>query len=167
PCRFYLACGCDHRPGTAPHMVQLRDRASDRERFFITTLYDRQVTGNLEKEQQTLRLWAQTYPRDRDAHGLLAGFASQGSGQYERAIEEATIALAIDPDFSPGYVDIAYSDFFLNRMAEAQKTIRTASERKRETPDLLLLEFYVAFVNGDSGGMDRTAAQARGKPGVE
>jgi hypothetical protein len=64
---------------------------------------------------------------DRDAHGLLAGFASQGSGQYERAIEEASIALAIDPDFSPGYVNIAYSNFVLNRMAEVQKTIRTAA----------------------------------------
>ena len=28
---------------------ELRHRASDRERFFITALYDRQVTGNLEK----------------------------------------------------------------------------------------------------------------------
>jgi tetratricopeptide (TPR) repeat protein/tRNA A-37 threonylcarbamoyl transferase component Bud32 len=146
---------------------QLRDRASDRERFFITTLYDRQVTGNLEKEQQTLRLWGQTYPRDRDAHGLLAGLASVGSGHYERAIEEATIALGIDPDFGPGYISIAYSHFSLNHMAEAEKTIRTASERKREIPDLLLLDFYVAFVNGDKAGMDRTAAQARGKPGVE
>ena len=43
---------------------QLRDRASDRERFFITTMYDRQVTGNLEREQQTLESWARTYPRD-------------------------------------------------------------------------------------------------------
>jgi len=64
---------------------QLRDRASDRERFFITTLYDRQVTGNLEKEQQTLQLWGKTYPRDRDAHGLLAGYASQGTGHQERS----------------------------------------------------------------------------------
>jgi len=35
---------------------QLRDRANDRERFFITAVYDRQVTGNLEKERQTLEL---------------------------------------------------------------------------------------------------------------
>src|SRR6202008_2584386 len=28
---------------------ELRDRANDRERFFIATIYDRQVTGNLEK----------------------------------------------------------------------------------------------------------------------
>jgi tetratricopeptide (TPR) repeat protein len=146
---------------------ELRDRTSDRERFFITTIYDRQVTGNLEKEQQTLRLWVQTYPRDRDAHGLFAGLALVGSGQYERAIEEATIALGIDPDFGPGYISIAYSNYYLNRMAEAEKTIREAFERKVEIPDLLLLEFYVAFVNGDNAGMDRTLAQAKGKPGVE
>ena len=53
---------------------QLRDRASDRERFFITAMYDRQVTGNLEREQQTLESWAQTYPRDPGPHGLSVGF---------------------------------------------------------------------------------------------
>ena len=44
---------------------QLRDRVSDRERFFIDFTYDRQVTGNLEKAYQTLELWLQTYPRER------------------------------------------------------------------------------------------------------
>ncbi len=42
---------------------QLRDRASDRERFFIDFTYDRQVTGNLEKAYETLESWLQTYPR--------------------------------------------------------------------------------------------------------
>ena len=41
----------------------LRDRVSDRERFYIDFTYDRHVTGNLEKAYQTLELWAQTYPR--------------------------------------------------------------------------------------------------------
>ena len=146
---------------------ELRNRASDRERYFITTLYERNVTGNLEKEQETLRAWEQTYPRDRDAHGLLAGFALEGTGQYEKAIEEANIALGIDPDLSPGYTNIAASNFFLDRVPEAEKTIRTAVERKRETPDLLLLQYYIAFVKGDTAGMDRAAALAKGKPGVE
>src|SRR5208283_5780738 len=146
---------------------QLRDRASDRERFFITTLYDREVTGNLEKEQQTLQLWAQTYPRDRDAHGLLSGFASQGSGQYEKSIEEANIALGIDPDFAPGYVNVAFAYFYLDRLAETEEAIQRAAEHRRETPEIFLLRYHLAFVNGDRAGMDRAAALARGKPGVE
>ena len=35
-------------------VYELRDRVSDWEMFFILTLYDRKVTGNLQKEFQTL-----------------------------------------------------------------------------------------------------------------
>ncbi len=49
---------------------QLRDRASDAEKFLITASYDIDVTGNLEKAQQTCESWAQTYPRDVNAHGF-------------------------------------------------------------------------------------------------
>src|SRR3989454_5263958 len=68
---------------------QLRDRASDREKFFIDFSYDRQVTGNLEKAYQTLELWLQTYPRGEqpNALGLLGGLSTNGTGRFERAIE--------------------------------------------------------------------------------
>ena len=65
---------------------QLRDRASDVERFYIDTFYDRQVTGNLEREQRTLESWAQTYPRDPIPPGLLSGFATRSTGRY-RAVD--------------------------------------------------------------------------------
>ena len=70
---------------------QLRDRVSDREKFFIDFTYDRQVTGNLEKAYQTLELWLQTYPRggDLSAQDLLAGLSTHGTGRFERAIETA------------------------------------------------------------------------------
>ena len=43
---------------------QLRQRASDAERFNIETLYDRDYTGNLERERRTLDTWTETYPRE-------------------------------------------------------------------------------------------------------
>ena len=46
---------------------QLRNRASDAERFYIDTLYDRDFTGNLERERRTLETWAESYPRDAAA----------------------------------------------------------------------------------------------------
>ena len=59
---------------------QLRDRASDQEKFFIDFTYDRQVTGNLEKAYQTLESWLQTYPRGEqpNALGLLGGLSTMG-----------------------------------------------------------------------------------------
>jgi tetratricopeptide (TPR) repeat protein len=146
---------------------ELRDHATDRERFFITTLYDRHVTGNLERELQTLRLWQQTYPRDRDAHGLASGYALQGTGRYEESIAEANIALGIDPDFTFGYTNIAFAYFYLDRFAEAETARQRSLEHKREPSELFLLRYYLAFVNGDTAGMDRAADQAKGKPGAE
>ena len=143
---------------------ELRDHSSDRERFFIATLYDRDVTGNLEKEQQTLGLWAQSYPRDRDAHGLMSGFATQGVGQYEKSVEEAKIAVGIDPDFSPGYINIASAYFFSDRLPEAEATVQQAFERKLGVPQAYLLQFYLAFLKGDREGMEGAAALAKGKP---
>jgi eukaryotic-like serine/threonine-protein kinase len=146
---------------------RLRDRASDPEKFFIEVTYDRDVTGNLEKEQQVGLLWEQTYPRSREAHGLLSGYAYQGLGEYEKSIEEAKVAISLDPDLTPAYVNLAYDYFYLDRPEEAGSTIQRASERKLEMPDLLILQYYIAFLNGDGAGMDRAAAQAKGKPGAE
>ena len=63
---------------------QLRDRVSDRERFFIDFIYDRQVTGNLEKAYQTLELWLQTYPRGRATKS--AGVAGGPFHSWDRPI---------------------------------------------------------------------------------
>jgi eukaryotic-like serine/threonine-protein kinase len=144
---------------------QLRDRASDRERFFIATLYDRQVTGNLEKEQQTLKLWAETYPRDVDAHGLLGGFASIGTGKFEQSIDASKKALSLDPGCRPCDLNLISDYLFLDHLNEAEQWLQHASERNIDIPDVILLRFYVSFLEGDSAGMDRAAAQAKGKPG--
>ncbi len=146
---------------------QLRDHANDRERFFITTLYDRQVTGNLEKAHQTLELWAQAYPRDLDAHGLLTGFSSQGTGRYEQSIEEGKKALEIDPDFAPGYLNPAFSYFWLDRVDEATILAKRASDRNLQMAELMALRYYVGFLKGDQAEMEKAAALAKGKPGAE
>ena len=71
----------------------LRDRVTDRERFYIDFTYDRQVTGNLERAYKTLEMWSQTYPRRgamiTNAQDLLGGIATQGTGRFERTMEAA------------------------------------------------------------------------------
>ena len=49
------------RPSRAP--IAFVSSASDREKFFIATAYDLDVTGNLERAQQSCDLWAQHVPR--------------------------------------------------------------------------------------------------------
>jgi tetratricopeptide (TPR) repeat protein len=142
----------------------LRHRASDVERFSIETFYDRDVTGNLEREQRTLETWAQSYPRDPSPHTLLAGLALTSTGQHELAIAETEKAIALDPDFTPAYGNRAFNQLYLNRLDDALLTITRARERNLERGTLLLASYFVAFVKGDDEELKRTATAARKSP---
>jgi len=148
---------------------QLRNRVSDRERFFIDFNYDREVTGNLEKAYQTLELWLQTYPRgdDPSALGLLSGLSVQGTGRFERGIEAAQAKVATDPDILFGYQNLALNYFFLDRFPEAENALQRASERKLESALGLAIRYDIAVLKGDKNQMDRVVVLAQGKHGAE
>jgi eukaryotic-like serine/threonine-protein kinase len=146
---------------------QLRDRASDAEKFFITVSYDLQVTGNQEKAQHTCEAWAQAYPREMLPHSFLARIVYHPSGQYEKSIEESKKAIGINPDFAIVYANLAFSYQYLDRLGEAESTIRQASDRKLEHPVLWVQRYDIAFLKGDKAGMERGAALGREKAGAD
>jgi serine/threonine protein kinase/tetratricopeptide (TPR) repeat protein len=146
---------------------ELRDRASDKEKFFITAYYDGRATGNQEKAQHTCEAWTQAYPREFTPHAFLSGFIYPVLGEYEKAAEEAQKTIELAPDFGVGYVHLGYSSIDLDRLGAAEDAARRASERKIEIPMLALLRYDVAFLKGDNGGMQREVAAARGKSGAE
>jgi tetratricopeptide (TPR) repeat protein len=146
---------------------ELRDRASDKEKFFITAYYDGRATGNQEKAQQTCEQWAQIYPREWTPHAFLSGFIYPVLGRYEEAAEEGRKAIELAPDTYTGYFLLGYNYVYLDRPAEAEEVLRRASDRKMEAPFLSLLRFDLAFLKGDSAGMQWEVAAAQGKPGTE
>ena len=152
---------------SARQAYELRDRVSDREKFFISVMFDRIVTGNLERAQQTCLLWARTYPRDAEAHSLSSGEILQSVGDFEGSIEEAKTAITMDPDLGLAYVNMAYSYFALGRAGEAEKVIRRASERGFNPPEMLFLRYSIAFSRNNPDDMDRVVALAQGKPWAE
>jgi tetratricopeptide (TPR) repeat protein len=148
---------------------QLRDRVSDREKFFIDFTYDRQVTGNLEKAYQTLELWSQTYPRveSLSPQTLLGGLSTHGTGRFERAIKAAQEVIAADPDFAMAYGGLASAYFLTGRLPEAESALQRASERKLEIPNFLVLRYNIAVLKGDQEQMDRAIGLAKGKRRAE
>jgi len=146
---------------------QLLDHASDQERFFISLTYELQVTGDLEKAKQICDLWVRAYPRASLPHGLLAGGIYPSTGKREESVEEAKIAIGIDPDFSIGYSLLAGSYLSLERTAEAEETLQRASERKLDIPDFYVQRYVIAFLKDDKTGMEREAALPREKPGLD
>ncbi len=141
---------------------QLRDRASDQEKFFITASYARRVTGNMEEARQTCELWAQVYPREAMAHDYLATIYPL-LGKYDKAIEEGEKAIELDPDFGFGYALLARDYVLIGRLEDAENTLQRASERKLRLPDFLIRRYDLAFLRGDRAGMQRQVALAKGQ----
>jgi len=50
---------------------------------------------------------------------MLSGFGSQGAGEYERSIEEAERAIGLNPDLTPCYLNLAFSNLYLDRLRDA------------------------------------------------
>ncbi len=147
---------------------QLRDRVSDRERFFIDFTYNRQVTGNLEKAYQTLEAWLQAYPRgaEPNAVDLLGGISTHGTGRFERAIEATQRQVAEYPDTIYGYSGLAGAYTYTGRFDEADRTFQLAAERNLRMP-FLPFWYNVAVMRDDHETMERTVVLVKGKRGLE
>jgi tetratricopeptide (TPR) repeat protein len=141
---------------------ELRDGLSDRERLFVLFLYDRQVTGNLQKEMETLESWVQSYPNDFLPLGLMGGWGTRGTGQYAKGIRSAEESLRLKPDMPFGYGNLAEHNLLLGRFAEAAAVLQRAAERKIDSPIFMVDRFYLAFLAGDESGMTRAIERAHG-----
>jgi tetratricopeptide (TPR) repeat protein len=137
----------------------LLDRVSDRESRYIRMLYERQVTGNLERELQTLESWEQSYPRDVYPRGIIGGWVTHGTGQYERGIQASNDAIVLDPSMPYPYSNLVTHNLHLGRFSQAADALRLATERQLVTSNFLIFRYYLAFLTGDQAGMDREIAR--------
>ncbi len=145
----------------------LRDRASEREKYFIAAYYEGRATGNQEKAEQICQVWSRSYPRDVTPHAFLSGFVYTGLAKYERAVEEAQRAIELDPDAGIGYSNLADDYLCLERLPEAEDALRRAADRKLEMPDFLVQKYDVAFLKSDDVAMARAVTSAQSDSGAE
>jgi serine/threonine protein kinase/tetratricopeptide (TPR) repeat protein len=143
----------------------LRDRVSEKEKYRISSMYYQLVTGELEQAGQVYELWAKSYPQDAVPPGNLAVIYAQ-LGQYDKALAANEESQRLAPDVT-GYFNEAQTYLDLGRMDDAKKEIKQAQAGKLEG-DLLHWGIYqVAFLESDTGEMERQVAWAAGKPGSE
>lgn len=146
---------------------QLRGRASDREKFFITANYEILVTGNLEAAQQTGETWTRTYPRESLPHNLLASVVQKTPGRYEQALVETRKAVELDPYSWIGYYGLGVLNVYLGRLDEGDAALRAAAARGLDADEFIMLAYDIDFLKSDREGMEREAARARTRPGGE
>ncbi len=145
---------------------ELREKVSERERFYIEGRYCEFATGELEKAAQVFGLWQQTYPRDELPYIVLAGISKE-FGNWEKALQEYREALRLEPTRVANYVNLGVAYMSLSRLDEADGVYNQAEEHKLENEFLPQARYWLAFLKGDTAQMAQLASVAMGKPGAE
>jgi len=144
----------------------LRERVSEREKYWIESFYYLLVTGELERAIQVYELWTHSYPRDFLAIANL-GDAYGRLGQWEKALREAQESIRLEPNFAITQSNLAQTQLALNRTEEARTTVEQALARNMDTLLLRLALYQAAFLRGDPEQMQQQLAWAAGRPREE
>jgi tetratricopeptide (TPR) repeat protein len=146
---------------------ELRSRTSEPERYFISTIYSKEVTGNIKAAEQSCQSWGAAYPRMDTPHFYLSGAIFPVTGQYERAVEQAKEAIRLNPDSPVSYAFLMFDETALGRFDEAKAAYKQAVNHKFNIPFFQLARYEIAFLEDDRAAMDEQAALSQGKSGDE
>jgi len=127
---------------------ELRDRASDRERFYIEAHYYDEVAIDFEKALAVYTQWAQTYPRDTVPLDD-AALSSAALGRNEKALEFASQAHRLDPQDVYAYDNMSGAYEALNRFDEAKSISEEAVAKKADGSGVHFVLLDVAYYRGD------------------
>ena len=145
---------------------ELRERVSEREKFYIASHYGHFVTGNLEDARKSYELWAQTYPRDSSPSNNLAVIYNN-LGDYASTLARAQQTLRMNPGSGTSYSNLVTAYLSVNRLDEARSTADEAKSRNLDSPLNHANLYLVDYLQHDAAGMEREANQLMGKPGYE
>jgi serine/threonine protein kinase/tetratricopeptide (TPR) repeat protein len=140
---------------------ELRDRASERERFYILAHYYGEGSGEIEKQIEVYEQWNRTYPRDSVPLDNLA-LEYVRIGLPDKAVNAASEAVRVDPQDIYAYQNLAPAYVSLDRYDEAKAVIEQASTRKLASVGTRLALLDIAFIRGERSAMERIVADSAG-----
>jgi tetratricopeptide (TPR) repeat protein len=141
----------------------LRERASEREKLYITGHYYDIVSGDSEKAGELYKEWIRTYPRDsRPVSNLALSYLRLGD--YEKALATAAEDLRVSPDDVYGFQNQMQAYLCLNRFDEARAVADTATSKKRDSFPIHIFLYQLAAMQNDEAAMQRERDWAAGKP---
>jgi tetratricopeptide (TPR) repeat protein len=141
-------------PALARHAFDLRDRASERERFFIAFRYHRDTTQDWASALGLARLWTAAYPREAFAFHSL-GTALARFARWDQAIEAQQAAIRLDAGLAAPYASLAAVFMAVNRVDRAKQVLQQAAALGLNAFPIRRMAYLVAFYEGDSATMAR------------
>jgi serine/threonine protein kinase/tetratricopeptide (TPR) repeat protein len=140
---------------------ELKDRASERERFYISAHYYDEARGEVDKVVEIYEQWKQTYPRDTLPWDNLA-LRYWNLGQHEKSLANGIEALRLDPKDAYAHQNLAATYQSLNRFEEARATVDRAAAQHLDARATRFTVYQLAFLRGDETTMQQVVASSAG-----
>jgi serine/threonine protein kinase/tetratricopeptide (TPR) repeat protein len=145
----------------------LRDRVSDREKFYITSHYEHFYTGNMDKAVSIYELWRQTYPGDSGPIDLNLGVIYQQLGDFDKSLASYQEAAKLQPESQ--LVQSQLLGLYMNmmRLDEARAILEKRFTKGKDLPEYHGFMIQIAFLTDDTEGVKREIDAVLSKPGNE
>jgi tetratricopeptide (TPR) repeat protein len=143
---------------------ELKDRVSEREKLYITEHYYETVTGELDKEIETLELYDRTYPSD-PIPGNNLGLSYEQIGDMEKAAEAARHSLLADPNSANAYGTLSYAYAAMGRPDEARQPLDQALKQFPNSELTRWSALWLALALDKPDEAQRHLAWAKGRAG--
>jgi len=147
-------------PPYAERAFALRDRVSERERFFISWRYYHDALQDWDKAFELARTWTAAYPREVFAFNSL-GASHKTFAQFDQAIEAFRAAARVDPSFAVPVENMAFTMMMADRLDDASAAIAQATVMRPDLVSLRRLAYTIAFARDDRVGMAREVEAAK------
>jgi tetratricopeptide (TPR) repeat protein/predicted Ser/Thr protein kinase len=144
----------------------LRDRASEREKLHITSMYYMADTGELDKAIETFREWEENYPRDDVAYNNL-GTVYAGAGKLEQGVEQTREGMRLNPENVIAAENVIGFLADLNHFDEARQLYQQTIARKLDDDTLHTVLYGAEFVEKNPKGMAEQVAWFEGRPELQ
>jgi tetratricopeptide (TPR) repeat protein len=132
----------------AQKAYDLRDRVSERERFYIAEKYTSYVTGDREESIRVLQAWVQSYPNDWIARNNL-GIDYSFMGRHDEALKEASEAVRLNSNTITNVGNYVNCLIKLNRFDEAHQALQQYLGSNPDRPTYRFFSLQLALIRGD------------------
>ena len=140
---------------------ELRERVSDRERYYIEGRYHTTITEDLDRAIESYRLLLATYPDDYAALANM-GLLLRQQGRLTEALPALEQAVQVAPDQPNARLNLGFAFVDLGRFDEARRVFEAALKLQDSTTTRTGL-FVVATATGDRALAEAQVEAVRGR----
>jgi eukaryotic-like serine/threonine-protein kinase len=147
-------------PVYSKRAFELRDRVSERERFFISWRYYRDALQDWAKALELARAWTVAYPRESFAFNAL-GLAAELHGLRGEAEVALRKSLELDPSFLAPKGNLGDNLLRQNKLDDAMALVTQSIEAGIDYQALYRVGYFVSLLREDPAGMTAYLGAAR------